>query len=44
MFQHISDYHTRAVIYYLFHYNFFTMASEAINQMGHLYHILHIVL
>jgi hypothetical protein len=44
MLQRIITYHSKAIGYYMNHYDFFSLASEAANQAAHMYHILHIVL
>ena len=44
MLQHLFTYHTRAVTYYLYHYDFFSLTLEALKESTHLYHILHILL
>lgn len=44
MLQHISAYHARVIGYYLNHYDFFTLASEAMKEVGHFYHVLHVIL
>jgi hypothetical protein len=44
MIHRFAVYHSRAITYYLYHYDFFTLASEALKEASHLYHVLHIIM
>lgn len=44
MLQRFTAYRSRAVTYYLYHYDFFSLALEAAKEVSHLYHVLHIIL
>lgn len=44
MIQRIATYHSKLITYYLYHYDFFALASEALKEASHLYHVLHIIM
>jgi len=44
MLHQIADLHGKFICYYLDHYAVFSLMAEGLNQLTHLYHILHLLM